>query len=427
MNNNLHRLDEFRQLKKQIRGSEEYLVVGIDVAKEKHHAFFGTTTGKSLLRRLVFENNITGFMELLDRARSFQGQEGLKHVVFGLEPTACYHKCLGEFLIKQKLPVVLVASVAAKKNRETLDCRWDKHDTKDAANVADMICQGKILYYDHPTLPLRDLRSLLSLKRKLKKQEHSLRMRIRNHLVAQYFPELDRYFCKCEQENLSIVKWCLNPAVIAEMEFDKFSRMVTTRDRGLPQQRRLRSIWLAAASSIGCEFGAAIQVEAKLLADELVRIREMITATEAEIKAVCLKFPTYEYLLGIPGFGPVISAMTLGAIGDPGRFQKGAQLLKLLGLDLSASRSGKNSASMTPVISKKGKSACRYGLYQAAFIASISNQHFRQYFTNKLEGREKERGIKTKMRVKLAAKMALIAWTMMKKEEPFNPDLLNLQ
>lgn len=427
MNNNLHRLEEFRQLKKQIRGSEEYLIVGIDVAKEKHHAFFVTANGKSLLRRLVFENNITGFLKLLDRARAFQGQEGLKRVVFGIEPTACYHKCLGEFLIKQKLPVVLIASVTAKKNRETLDGRWDKHDPKDAANVADLISQGKIQYYDHPSRPLLDLRSLLSLKRKLKKQEHSLRMRIRNHLVAQYFPEFDQYYGQCKQENLAIVKWCLNPAVIAGMEFNKFSCMVTTRDRGLPQQRRLRSIWLAAASSVGCEFGPAIQFEAKLLADELCRVREMIAATNAEIKAVCLKFPAYEYLLGIPGFGPVISAMTLGAIGDPGRFQKGAQLLKMLGLDLSANRSGKNSAGTTPVISKRGKSECRYGLYQASLIASISNKHFRQYFTNKLQGREKERGIKTKMRVKLAAKMALIAWTMMKKEEPFNPDLLNLQ
>ena len=44
------RLKEFRQLKNEIRGSKEYLVVGIDIAKEKHHAFFGTATGKTLLR-----------------------------------------------------------------------------------------------------------------------------------------------------------------------------------------------------------------------------------------------------------------------------------------------------------------------------------------------------------------------------------------
>ena len=33
------RLEEFRQLQKDIRGSQEYLIVGIDVAKEKHTAF----------------------------------------------------------------------------------------------------------------------------------------------------------------------------------------------------------------------------------------------------------------------------------------------------------------------------------------------------------------------------------------------------
>ncbi len=36
------RLKEFRQLKKKIRGSKEHLIVGIDVAKDKHNAYFGT-------------------------------------------------------------------------------------------------------------------------------------------------------------------------------------------------------------------------------------------------------------------------------------------------------------------------------------------------------------------------------------------------
>jgi transposase len=42
--------------------------VGIDVAKDKHYAFFGTATGKTLLRRLVFENNLEGFRKLLVQA-----------------------------------------------------------------------------------------------------------------------------------------------------------------------------------------------------------------------------------------------------------------------------------------------------------------------------------------------------------------------
>jgi len=48
------------------------------------------------------------------------------------------------------------------------------------------------------------------------------------------------------------------------------------------------------------------------------------------------------------------------------------------------------------------------------------------YYANKLRDRERERGIKTKMKVKLAAKMLIIAWTLMKKREPFDPTYLNL-
>jgi hypothetical protein len=49
------------------------------------------------------------------------------------------------------------------------------------------------------------------------------------------------------------------------------------------------------------------------------------------------------------------------------------------------------------------------------------------YFANKLRDPEREHRIKTKMRVKLAAKLLVIAWSLMKKKEPFNPEHLNLE
>ena len=49
--NEIIRHQQFCQLKEVIRGSDQHLIIGIDVAKEKHHAFMGTATGKSLLRR----------------------------------------------------------------------------------------------------------------------------------------------------------------------------------------------------------------------------------------------------------------------------------------------------------------------------------------------------------------------------------------
>ena len=108
---NRNRLEEFRQLRQEVRHSEEYLIVGIDVAKDRHHAFFGTATGKTLLRRLVFSNDHEGFRKLLDQAEALRVQHGLKKVVYGMEPTANYHKPLGEYLISLGRTVVLVSGV----------------------------------------------------------------------------------------------------------------------------------------------------------------------------------------------------------------------------------------------------------------------------------------------------------------------------
>ena len=217
-----NRLEEFRQLRREIRHSQEYLIVGIDVAKDRHHAFFGTATGKTLLKRFVFDNTYEGFRKLLDQTEAVRVQHNLSKVVYGMEPTANYHKPLGEGLIELGRTVVLVSGVMVKRNRESLDGRWDKHDEKDSANVADLVSQGKCLYYEYPSPELRGLRGLLSLKRRLKKQEHSYRVRIRNQLIAQYFPEMDRYYERLGVEGLSIVKWCVAASQIAQLDVEPF-------------------------------------------------------------------------------------------------------------------------------------------------------------------------------------------------------------
>ena len=418
------RIKEFRQLRKEVRGSKEYLIAGIDVAKEKHNAFFGTATGKTLFKRLVFENSKEGFERLVRQTEAIKVQNNLKKVIFGMEPTSNYHKPLGEYLIKSEHTVVLVSGVAVKRNRELLDGRWDKHDMKDSANVADLVSQGKCQYYEYPSIEVRDLRCLLSVKRHLKKQEQRLKVRIRNSLLAQYFPEMDRYYGSFEPENLAIVRHLLVPSTIAGLEYSKFFKTVATRHKGLRQHKHLYRIWQQAGQSIGCEAGEAAACEAAVLVEQLKQMREEIGYLEQEIESVCYLFSEYEYLLSMPGFGRDVSSKVLAYIGDPFRFENRRQVLRTSGYDLSANRSGKRSHLAIPVISKRGKADLRYALYQAALIASTRNRHFIDYYTETIRGREREKGIKTKMRVKLAAKMLVIAWTLMKKKEPFNPDYL---
>lgn len=57
MNTVTDRLELFRQVKASVRGSEKYLLVGVDVAKNNHHAFFGTPNGRTLRKNMVFDNS----------------------------------------------------------------------------------------------------------------------------------------------------------------------------------------------------------------------------------------------------------------------------------------------------------------------------------------------------------------------------------
>jgi len=417
-----NRLQQFRELRSSIRGSTDTLVVGVDVAKDRHHAFFGTATGRSLWKKLVFDNTLQGFEKLRTLAQDLCRQHALQRIVYGVEPTASYHKPLAEYLIGQQDQVVYVSNVAVKKNRALLDGRWDKNDKKDAANIADLVGQGRCQFYDLPTGHLRELRSLLAYRAKLKKQEHALRMRIRNTLLAQYFPELDRHMPQGGQDDLilNLIAQGFDPNTVAEIPVEEFLRRVTTRKIRIGQEQRLRAIWAAAKDSAGCPVPQAALWEGKSLVEQLRQVQQVKGELEAQLKVVARSFPAYDKLLTLPGFGPIVSAMVLAAIGDPLRFTSRKQVLRLAGLDLSAQRSGKQSDRAVPVISKQGKAALRYALVQAATIAAYKDDTIQRYFARLLRGRELERGIKMKMKIKLAAKLLVVAWTLMRRNEDFN-------
>ncbi|SFD76725.1 Transposase, partial [Lentibacillus persicus] len=59
---NYNRNEKIRQI------TEETLIVGIDIAKKKHVARAQDDRGIDLGKRLVFENNISGFERLINWA-----------------------------------------------------------------------------------------------------------------------------------------------------------------------------------------------------------------------------------------------------------------------------------------------------------------------------------------------------------------------
>jgi len=160
----------------------------------------------------------------------------------------------------------------------------DRINRISAANVADLVSQGKCLFYEYPIMPLRELRNLLSFKRRLKKQEHGNRVRIRNHLLAQYFPELDPYFSRMSGCSLSVVKWCLEPSLIAGLEYEEFLRLVAPGKRTIKQREHVKLIWEKAFESIGCNAGETVQFEAKMMVEELQHVGNQFRKWKKRLK-----------------------------------------------------------------------------------------------------------------------------------------------
>jgi len=72
-----------------------------------------------------------------------------------------------------------------------------------------LIAQGQCQFYEFPAKAILELRELQSVKRKLKKHEKSLKVRIRNNLLVFYFHEMDHYVDGFGQDSLMVI--CLVP------------------------------------------------------------------------------------------------------------------------------------------------------------------------------------------------------------------------
>ena len=81
---------------------------------------FLARTGSALFKGMFFGNTLEGFGKLLAQVEKTKGGKRSFKVVFGLEPTANYHKSLAENLIACGHTVVLVSPFSTVKKRQFL-------------------------------------------------------------------------------------------------------------------------------------------------------------------------------------------------------------------------------------------------------------------------------------------------------------------
>jgi len=387
MRDNAQRGKRFRELKATLRTNRQRLLVGLDIAQTAHVAHLRHAHTRVVVPTLTIPNTPRGFTELWTRIQQAQRATGCREVVCGLEPTGTYHQAVATFLGTQGADVVLVSSSVAYWNRRTQDGTWDKHDPKDAANCADLLEQGKVLFYRQPTGPLAELRHLVRCLRRARTELAACKARWRTPLRPALAPM---------GEPLPQRLWAELPVALQAWERAAPGRPAVPKGR--------LSLGLATACA---DLGA-----------QVTAVQARSAVIEAALTPVAERLPADALLRSIPGVGATVAAILLAEIGDIVWFTKFSQLRKLAGLDIVRVQSGQFAGQAR--ISKGGRSLLRWALYHAAVGAART-----------VAGRARLAALKAKRRgdrfagfkaiVELAAQQLRIVWGVWRSGPPYDP------
>jgi transposase len=387
LRDNATRIKRFRELKATLRTNRARLLVGIDIAQAAHVVHLRQAHTRVVAPALTIPNTTRGFTPLWAAIQRAQRTTGCREVVVGLEPTGTYHQAVATFLEQHGADVLLISSSVAYWNRRTQDGTWDKTDRKDAANCADLLEQGKVLFYSQPTGPLADLRRLVKILRRARAELASCKARWRTTLRPALAPMGEPLPNRLRVEL---------PAVLQAWE---------RPTRGYPAQPQGR-LPLGVATACA-DLGA-----------QVTAVQARIAAIEAACTPVAERLPAYALLRTIPGIGPTLGAILVAEIGDIAWYTQFSQLRKLAGLDIVRVQSGQFAGQQR--ISKCGRGLLRWACYQAA-VGLVHTPAGRARLVAFQAKRRGDRFAGFKAMVELAAKQLRVVWGVWRSGRPYDP------
>ena len=410
----------YKQNEKILQLTENTIIIGVDIAKERHVARAQDYRGVQFGKALYFYNNLDGFECFIEWMNDLASANNKSHSIIGMEPTGHYWLPLAYWLIEKQLQVVVVNSAHVKKSKELDDNSPTKNDVKDARVISRLIQDGR---YSEPHLPegiYAELREGMNMHDQFMKDLQIVQGRV-HQWIDRYFPEFTTVFKDWKGlASIQVLKMGLFPHEIAEtdeMIILQEIRKEVKKGVGLKKIRHLKEV---ARHSIGIQEGKSMArfkikslIEHYLLLQEKVdKVWEMIEELTSTIKGV-------QEMTDIKGIGKKTIAAFLAEVGDVNNYSHPDQIIKLAGLNLKLATSGKWKGKT--VITKRGRPKLRALLFKVILPLVNHNPAFKalhEYFTTR-----KDNPLKKKQSlIALCCKLIRILFTVGKKQVVFNPD-----
>lgn len=361
------------------------LIIGIDIAKDKHVARAQDDRGYEFGKRLIFENRIHGFQQLLDWISKIQRENVKDQVIISAEPTGHYWLSLAYYLKARDYHFVLVNPMHVKKAKELDDNSPSKNDTKDAKVIAQLVKDGR---YSVPNLLegiYAELRGAIKLRDQLSKELVVIDGRIQNN-IQRYFPEFNDVFKKWNGKTaLYTLHEFPYPSDVCEKTPEEIlAQWKTAIKRGVGIKRATKLVEKARESiglKIGLRFG---RKELANLLNQYELYNQQLEELDQEIQELMEDIPGSKEMMAIKGLGVTTVATFISEIGDITKYSHPQQLVNMAGLSLTQHSSGKFKGQTK--ITKRGRRKLRRILYLAVMTLVANNPAFKalhKYYTTR--------------------------------------------
>ena len=353
------------------------ILVGIDVAKDKHDCFIMNSEGEVLAKPFTIFNNKEGFDFLYEKIQSISSSDNIK---VGLEATGHYSYNIIGFLLNKGLATFILNPLHTNLYRKSLSLRKTKTDKIDSKTIAMMLLsEVSLKSYSDISYHNEDLKSLTRYR--FSKVEERAKLKTSLSRLAQIlFPELEKLVPTLHMTSIyQLLEEFPSASAIASVHLTRLTNLLSKASKGHYDRETAIKIRDAAKNSIGSNMPAK-SLELKHTIKLICALTIDIDEIEAEISKMMDKIASP--ITTIPGIGRNMGAMIISEIGDFSRFSSPDKILAYAGYSPSTYQSGKLDNCYAHM-EKRGSHYLRYALFQATQRVCHLDSTFSAYLAKK--------------------------------------------
>ena len=354
------------------------ILVGIDVAKDKHDCLISNSDGEVLFDPFTIPNNRSGFNDLLQKIRSVS--KDFSNVKVGLEATGHYSYNILGFVLDHGLPTYVINPLHTNLFRKGQSLRKTKTDKIDARTIANMLlCDQSLQPYSLTSYHNEELKSFTRYRFSKVQERARLKTSIAR-LVNILFPELEPLVPTLYTASVfALLSELPGASYVAACHLTRLTHLLHVASKGRYGREKAVEIRDAARSSIG-SFMPAKSLELKHTISLIRTLNDEINEVETEIQRIIDRLDSP--IMSIPGINFRMGSVILAEIGDFSRFKSAEQILAYAGMSPSTYQSGQLTSSYAHM-EKRGSKYLRYALFNAAIYVCTWDPTFKAYLAKK--------------------------------------------